>query len=188
MQPLRHLLVKINNVEVSFSAIHTVRTFIWSCIFHEFKDTFEEKYLKGVFQNHFALFPCLFTLGLYIGRSINGLVFFFAGLAEVHVTVLSVLNRRRQGFPATCPIGHCCVCSPLLFASEILCDSPTFNKQRMNKVSPSRWTCYLETQSARWRHVEWSLGFVYGLLLGNCGQQTDRKILRSSRDPRATKL
>ena len=42
-----------------------------------------------------------------------------------------------------------------------------------------------------------SVGFVYGLLLGNCGYQTDRKIydrseialrLRSSRDLRTTKL
>ena len=41
-----------------------------------------------------------------------------------------------------------------------------------------------------------SLGFVYGLLLGNCGYQTDRKIydqseiavrLRSSRDTRAAR-
>ena len=48
------------------------------------------------------------------------------------------------------------------------------------------------------RHAEWRLlKFVYGLLLGNCGYQTNRKIydqreiafrLRSSRDPRATKL
>ena len=69
---------------------------LWSCIYHEFKDTFEEKYLKRVFQNYFALFPCLFTLGLYIGSSINGLVFFFAALAEVQVTVLLVLNLPRQ--------------------------------------------------------------------------------------------
>ena len=41
-----------------------------------------------------------------------------------------------------------------------------------------------------------SLEFVYGLLLGNCGYQTDRKIydqseiavvLQSSRDPRAAR-
>ena len=31
-----------------------------------------------------------------------------------------VKNLARQGFPSsTCPIGHCCVCSPLLFGSEI---------------------------------------------------------------------
>ena len=74
------------------------------------------------------------TISHYL-RSINGLVLLFAAFAEVQVTVLSVLNLPRQGFPATCPIGHCCVCSPLLFASEILCDSPAYNKQRMNKKS-----------------------------------------------------
>ena len=57
------------------------------------------------------------------------LLIFFAAFAEVQVTVLSVLNLPRQGFPATCQIGHPYVCSPLLFASEILCDSPTYNKQ-----------------------------------------------------------
>ena len=31
----------------------------------------------------------------------------FAALAEVRVTVLSLLNLPRQGFPATCPIEHC---------------------------------------------------------------------------------
>ena len=87
--------------------------------------------------------------GFTVVCSINGLVFFFAAFAEVQVTVLSVLNLPRQGFPATCPIGHCCVCSPRLFASEIFCDLPTYNKQRMNKMSPSRCTCCLETQNAR---------------------------------------
>ena len=87
--------------------------------------------------------------GFTVGRSINGLVFFFAAFAEVQVTVLSVLNLPRQGFPATCPVGHCCVCHPRLFASEIFCDLPTYNKQRMNKMSPSLCTCCLETQNAR---------------------------------------
>ena len=82
MRTLTGSLCKINSVEVPFSAIYTVRT-LWSCIYHECKDTFEEKQLNRVFQNHFALFPCLFTLELYIGRSINGLVFFFAAFAEV---------------------------------------------------------------------------------------------------------
>ena len=50
----------------------------------------EEKYLKRVFQNHLALFPRLFTIGLYVGRSMNALVFFLAALAEVQVAVLSV--------------------------------------------------------------------------------------------------
>ena len=90
--------------------------------------------------------------GFTVGRSINGLVF-FAAFAEVQVTVLSVLNLPRQGFPATCPVRHCCVCNPRLFASEIVCDLPTYNKRRMNKMSPSLCTCCLETQNARWRHV-----------------------------------
>ena len=51
-------------------------------------------------------------------------VVFFAALPEVQFPVLSVLNLSRQGFLATCPIGHCYVRSLLLFASEILCDSP----------------------------------------------------------------
>ena len=88
----------------------------------------------------------------------SALVFFFTALVKVQVTVLSVLNLPRQGIPATCPIGHWCVCSPVLFASEILCDSPgdspTYSKQRMNKMRPSRWPCWMETQNARWRHAE----------------------------------
>ena len=147
MRPLRKCALKINSVEVFFSAIHSVWT-LSSCIYHECKDTF---------QNHSALSPCLFTFGL-IGRPINGLVFFFAAFTEFQATVLSVLNLPWQGFPATCPIGHCYVCSPArLFASEIFCDLPTYNKQKMNKMSRSRWTCCLETQNARWRHVEWRL-------------------------------
>ena len=120
----------------------------------------------------FRIISCLFTLRLYIGRSIKGLVFFFAALTEVQVTVLSVLNLPRQRFPANCPIRHCYVGSPLLFASEILCDSPTYNKQRMNKKSlavfPGNPKC---TMTSCWMA---SLGFVYGMLLGNCGYQTDR--------------
>ena len=95
--------------------------------------------------------------GFTVGRSINGLVFFFAAFAEVQVAVLSVLNLPRQGFPATCPVGHCCACNPRLFPSEIFCDLPTYNKQRMNKMSPNCCTCCLETQNARWRHVAWRL-------------------------------
>ena len=61
---------------------------------------------------------------LYInGRSMIPPVFFF--------TVLPMLSLPQQGFPVTCGIGHCCVCSPLLFASDILCDSPTVNRGRI---------------------------------------------------------
>ena len=111
----------------------------------------------------------------------NSLVFF----AEVQVAVLLVLNLLRQGFPATCRIGHCCVCSPLLFASEILCDSPgdspTYSKQRLNEISPSWWPTSCVAWKPKmhkwpWCHAEWRLlEFVYGLLLGNCWYQTDRK-------------
>ena len=62
-----------------------------------------------------------FTLN---NRSMNALIFFFVALAEVQIAILSVLNLPWQGFLATCRIGHCCVCSPLLFASQILCNSP----------------------------------------------------------------
>ena len=80
---------------------------------------------------------------------------------------------------------HCCVCSPLLFASEILCDSPgdspTYSKQRLNEISPSCWSTSCVAWKPKihkwpWCHAEWRLlEFVYGLLLGNCGYQTDRK-------------
>ena len=39
MRPLCQWSLKINTLEASFSAIHTVWT-LWSCIYHEFKDTF----------------------------------------------------------------------------------------------------------------------------------------------------
>ena len=111
----------------------------------------------------------------------NSLVFF----AEVQIAVLLVLNLPWQGFPATCWVGHCCVCSPLLFASERLCDllgdSPTYSKQRLNEISSSWWPTSCVAWKPKmhkwpWCHAEWRLlEFVYGLLLGNCGYQTDRK-------------
>ena len=94
MQPFSLLVLNC------FSPFYTVWT-LWSCIYYEFKDTFEEKELKRVFQSHFALFPCLFTLGLYKGGSMNELVFFLVALAEVQVAVLTVLNLPQQGFLAT---------------------------------------------------------------------------------------
>ena len=72
----------------------------------------------------FRIISMFFTLRLYNSRSMNALIFFSVTLAEVQVAVLSVLNLPRQGFLATCQIGH----SPLLFL------------QRMNKIT--RWlTC-----------------------------------------------
>ena len=51
---------------------------------------------------------------------------------------------------------------------EILCDSPTYSKKRINKMSPGRWPCSPETPNSCWMA---SLGFLYGLLLGNWGYQ-----------------
>ena len=118
-----------------------------------FRKNSSNKYFKAILH----YFHVLFTLGLYDGRSMNALIFFFVALAEVQVAALSVWNLPRQGFLATCRIGHCCACSPLLFASEILCDSPAYSKQKMNKMSPSWLPCCLESQNARWRHAEWRL-------------------------------
>ena len=74
----------------------------------------------------------------------------------------------------------------VLFASEIRCDSPTYSKQRMNKISLSRWQtssnqlCCLETQNARWPHAKCRLlEFIYDSLLGNCGHQEDIYIQNS---------
>ena len=52
-----------------------------------------EKQLKQVFQSHFAIFPCLFTLGLYNSCSINALVHVFAALAEVHLTAARISSH-----------------------------------------------------------------------------------------------
>ena len=108
---------------------------------------------KEYFKAILHYFRVLFTLGLYNSRSMNALIYFFAALAEVQVAVLSVLNLPRQGFLATCRIGQCCVCSPLLFSSDIIydspVDSPTYCKQKMNKMSPSQLPCCLEIQNAR---------------------------------------
>ena len=108
---------------------------------------------KEYFKAILHYFRVLYTLGLHNGRSMNALVFFFVALAEVQVAVLSVLNLPWQGFQATCRLEHCCVGSPLLFASGIVYDSPgdspTYCKQKMNQMSPSRLPCCLETQNAR---------------------------------------
>ena len=138
------------------------------CFYHVFIMNSKIYLRKNSSNEYFKTISHYFRVYLLSG-SINWLGFFFAALAEVQVTVLSLLKLPRQGFPATCPTGHCCVCSPLLFASEILCDSPTYNKQRMNKKSlallPGNPKC---TMTSCWMA---SLGFVYGLLLGNCGYQ-----------------
>ena len=45
-----------------FPAVNAVWSW-WSCVYHEFKDTFEENWLKSVFQSHFALFRSFTTPG-----------------------------------------------------------------------------------------------------------------------------
>ena len=135
------------------------------------KKNSSNEYFKAILH----YFRVLFTLGLYNGRLVNALIFFFVALAEIQVAVLSVLNLPRQAFLATCRIGHCCVCSPLLFASErlrdSLGDSPTYSEQKPKSVTmlPGNPKCRM---TSCWMA---SLGFVYGLLLGNCGYQTDWK-------------
>ena len=99
--------------------------------YYEFKYTFEEKWLKRVFQSHFALSPCSLTLRLYNGRSMNILVFFVA-LAEVQVFFLSVnKNLPRQGFRALVESGNvvfaaCCYLSQKYLAIR----QRTCSKQR----------------------------------------------------------
>ena len=65
----------------------------------------------------------------------NELVFFLVALAEVQVAFLSVLNLPRQGFLATCRIGHCCVLQPAVICLTGLSDSPTYSKQSMNNLA-----------------------------------------------------
>ena len=76
--------------------------------------------------------------------------------------------RPSTARTSTCPIEHCCVCSPLLFASEILCDSPAYNKQRMNKKSlavlPGNPKC---TMTCIWR--------LYYLFIACCWAIADTK-------------
>ena len=58
-----------------------------------------------------------------------------------------MLSLPRQGFPVTCRIGHCCVCSPLAL---LFCLRHTLrfanSKQRMNKISPK--PCHKKCRSA----------------------------------------
>ena len=69
--------------------------------------------LNEYFQAISHYFRVYSLSGFLKGHSMNVLVFFYPALAEVQVVVLSVLNLIRQGFPATCRIGHSCVCSTL---------------------------------------------------------------------------
>ena len=84
-----------------------------------------------------------------------GLVSFFVALGEVHWCRLSFHGKNLQPV-----VESGTVVFAVLFHSEIRCDSSTYSKQRMNKISPSRWQtssnqlCCLETQNARWRHAK----------------------------------
>ena len=84
---------------------------------------------------------------LKIRRSINGVVFFFAAIAEVQVTVLSVLNLPRQGLPlvqlGTVVLAARCFLPQKYFAIR--------QRTRNRGWIKSRWTCFLEAQNARWR-------------------------------------
>ena len=117
------------------------------------------------------------------------MLFFFAALAEVQVTFLSVLNLPRQGLPLV-QLGT------VVFAARGYLPQKYFAiRQRTKAAGRVAWKPKMHDDV----HLA-SLLFVYGLLLGNCGYQTDRKIydqseiaarLRSSRNPhaaRATKL
>ena len=57
-----------------------------------FRKNSSNKYFKAILH----YFHVLFTLGLYNGRSMNALIFFFVAVAEVQVAALSVLNLPRQ--------------------------------------------------------------------------------------------
>ena len=107
-------------------------------------------WLKRTFQNHFTLFPCLFTLGLYIGRLMNALVYFFTVVTEVQVAIHSVLNLPQQsgtvGFAARCYF-------PQKYFAMRQC---TVNRGWM-KWARSRWLCYQETHNSRGHHAEWHL-------------------------------
>ena len=158
MRRLHWLNCKINSVEVFFSAIHTVWT-LWSCIYDEFKDTLRKNSSNEYFKAILHYFLVLFTLGLYNGRSMNTLIFFFVALRSSGRRSFGVKSStarfRAVVFAARCYLPH------KYFAirqdSHSPGDSPTSSKQKMNEMSPSRLPCCLETQNARWRHAEWRL-------------------------------
>ena len=54
MQPLHNRQLKINSLDVFFFPIYTVLT-LWGCIYHEFKDTCDEKKLQRVFQKELGI-------------------------------------------------------------------------------------------------------------------------------------
>ena len=164
------------------TAIHTVET-LWSCNCHEFNDTFEEKQLKQVFQNHSTLFQYLFILKLYNGCSMNALVFFFATLAEVQVAVFSVFSKSSTARISSHFSNRALLClQPPVFCLSNE-DSLTYSKQRMKKMSlnePSSVVVLPGNSKHKMMSCRMaSLGFVYGLLLQQATADTkpiERKI------------
>ena len=178
--------VKVKSVEIFFSAIHTVWT-LWSCICHEFKDTFEENSLNEYFK----------TVSHYFRvKSLSGFIwatrsrwkhwsFFFAAVAEVQVTVLSVLHIDQDfQLVHSGTVVFAARCLPQkYFAIRRAFRQHKLTLETQGDAAAARkrshqWRVYPEcTMTSSWMA---SLGFVYGLLLGNCGYQTDRKIYDQS--------
>lgn len=119
------------------------------------------------------LFLYLFILKLYNGHSMNVLV----SLKFRSLFFRCSVNLPWQGFPASSPIGHYCVCSPLLFTSAMVISQHTVNRGWKNEPEWAlvggcvAWKPKC-TMTSCWMG---SLGFVYGLLIGNCRYQTNRK-------------
>ena len=144
--PLKLIALKPSNIFVCHShCLNFVEVF-----YHEFKYTFEEKWLKRVFQSRFALSPSSFTLRLYNGRSMN-IVVFFVALTEVQVFFLSVnKNLPRQGFRALVASGNVVftVCS-YLSQKYLAIRQRTCSKQRKKILSVANQLCCLENENAR---------------------------------------
>ena len=140
MRPLHQLHFEINSLEVFFSAIHClnlVELYLWwiqRYIWGKIDQTSISK-LFCIISVFYSLSGFITAARLTCDRSMNAHILFFVALAEVQVAVLSVLNLPRQGFLATCRIGHCCVCSPLLFAAEILAIRHAIRQRTVNR----RW-------------------------------------------------
>ena len=73
------------------------------------------------------------------------------------------VNLPWQGFPASSPVGHYCVCSPLLFTPAMVISQHTVNRgwKKWAWMSTSRWSCCLETQM----HNDVMLNGVIGICL-----------------------
>ena len=153
MRSERLITFKINNLEVSFSAIHTVWT-LWSCIYHEYSKIHLRKKKTGTFH----------------GKD-------FQPPVQSGTVVFATPGYLPQKYFAIC--------------------QRTINRGWIKWAQVSARVAWKPKMHDDVLLNMASLGFVYGLLLGNCRYQTDRKIydqseiavrLRSSRDTRATNL